>query len=117
MSEGYLPAAVRERHIPSLEVAVVLNFASPHRILDPSNPNRATNYRGGWVVGLQSRHRLNEAVGARDFLIIRFTPIGAHLFLKIPMDLLADRAIELEKINRPWARQFENRVEAARRNT
>jgi AraC-like DNA-binding protein len=114
VSEGYLPTAVREWHIPSLEVAVVLNFASPHRVLSASDPKRATNYRSGWVVGLQSRHRLTEAVGARDFIVIRFTPIGAHLVLKVPMGLLADRTIELEEIDGPWARMFESLVEATR---
>ena len=81
--------AVREWHIPSLEVAVVLNFAAPHRMLDASE--RATDFRGAWVVGLHSRHRITEAAGARDFIIIRFTPIGAHLFLKMPMSLVTDR--------------------------
>ena len=114
VSEGYIPAALREWHIPILEAAVVLNFASPHRALDASDPERATNYRSGWVVGLHSRHRLTEAAGERDFIIIRFTPIGAHLILKTPMDLLADRTIELEEIDGRWARQFENRVQATR---
>jgi len=112
VSEGYLPTAVREWHVPSLEVAVVLNFASPHRMLDASDPKNATAYRGGFVVGLQSRHRLTEAVGARDFIVIRFTPIGAHLFLKTPMNLLADRTIELEEIDGRLAQRFENRVRA-----
>jgi hypothetical protein len=67
VSEGYSLAAVREWHMPSLEVAVVLNFASPHRILDTSEPKRATDYRRRWVGGLHSRHRLTWAVGARDF--------------------------------------------------
>ena len=114
MSEGYLPTALREWHIPSLEVAVVLNFASPHRVLNNSDPKQATEYRSGLVVGLQRRHRLTEAVGARDFIVIRFTPIGAHLFLKVPMGLIADRTIELEEIDGPWARLFENRVQATR---
>jgi AraC-like DNA-binding protein len=114
VSEGYLPTGVREWHMPSLEVAVVLNFASPHRILDTSEPKRATEYRSGWVVGPHSRHRLTEALGARDFVVIRFTPIGAHLFLKMPMGLLADRTIELEQIDGPLARVFQNRVEATR---
>jgi AraC-like DNA-binding protein len=114
VSEGYLPTAVREWHMPSLEVAVVLNFASPHRILNASDPKNATDYRRGWVVGLQSRHRLTEAVGARDFMVIRFSPIGAHLFLKVPMDLLRDRTIEWEEIDGPLARLFEHRLKATR---
>src|SRR5581483_3602165 len=114
VSEGYLPTAIAEWHVPSLEVAVVLNFASPHRLLDCSNPKRATEFRSGWVAGLQTRHRITEAVGDRDFLVIRFTPIGAHLFLKTPMNLLADDTIDLEDIEAPFARFFMNAVGAAR---
>jgi len=114
VSHGHIPTAVREWHIPSLEVAVVLNFASPHRVLNASDATRATDYRGGFVVGLQSRHRLTEAVGARDFIVIRFTPVGAHLFLNVPMGLLADRTIELDEINGPLARLLENRVQTTR---
>ena len=91
----------------------MLNFASPHRLLDSSDPKRATEFRSGWVAGLQTRHRLTEAVGDRDFLVIRFTPIGAHLFLKTPMNLLADRTIELEEIEAPFTTSFENAVESA----
>jgi len=114
VSEGYLPTAVREWHVPSLEVSVVLNFASPHRLLDTSEPKRVTDCRTGWVVGLHSRHRLTEAVGARDFIVIRFTPIGAHLFLKTPMGLLTDHTIELKEIDGPLARLVDNRVKATR---
>lgn len=114
VSEGYLPAAVREWHIPSVEVALVLNLAAPHRILNTSDPELATQLSGGFVVGLQSRHRITEAVGARDFVVIRFTPVGAHLFLNIPMSLLRDRTIELEEIDGRLARLLEDRVQATR---
>jgi AraC-like DNA-binding protein len=113
-SEGYIPSALQERHLPSLEVAIVLNFASPHRTLDTSESKRVTEYRSAWVVGLQSHHQLSEAVGARDFMIIRFTPIGAHLFLNTPMDLLTDRRVELEEIEGPLARLLTTRVKESR---
>jgi AraC-like DNA-binding protein len=113
-SEGYIPSALLERHMPALEVAIVLNFASPHRTLDLSDPKRVTEHQSAWVVGLQSRHQLSEALGARDFMIIRFTPIGAHLFLKTPMDLLTDRRIGLEEIDGPLARLMTTRVQGTR---
>lgn len=112
-SEGCLPKLLIERHIPSLEVAIILNFASPHRTLDTSDPNQVTEHRGAWVVGLQNHHRLCEAVGERDFMVIRFNPIGAHLFLRTPMDLLVDRKVELEEIDGPFARWFTSRVQGA----
>jgi AraC-like DNA-binding protein len=113
-SEGYIPTSLHERHMPSLEVAIVLNFASPHRTLDTSDPKRVTEHRSAWVVGLQSRHQLSEAVGERDFMVIRFTPIGGHLFLKTPMDLLTDRRVALEEIDGPLARLLTTRVRGTR---
>lgn len=103
-SEGYLPVALRERRLPSTEVAILVNFGSPHRMLDVANPDRATNYPNAWVVGLHDTYQLGEAVGARRFMVVRFTPIGAHLFLRVPMDMLANRAVELEQIDPPIAR-------------
>jgi AraC-like DNA-binding protein len=103
-SEGFLPKPLHERHLPSLEVAIVLNFAAPHRIIDPSDPRRATEHRRAWVVALQRRHQLREACGARDFVVIRLTPIGAQMLLRTPMHLLTDRTLALEEIDRGFAR-------------
>jgi hypothetical protein len=66
-SQGFLPRPLYERHLPSREVAIFLNFAAPHRIVDPSAPTRATEHRSAWIVALQHRHQLREACGARDF--------------------------------------------------
>jgi AraC-like DNA-binding protein len=112
-SEGYLPAALRERRLPSAEIAMLINFGPPHRRLDAADPNRSTNYQNAWVVGLHDSYQLSEAVGARRFMVIRFTPIGAHLFLKIPMDTLANRAVELDQIDLPIARRLLSRLKAA----
>lgn len=112
-SDGFLPRPLHERHLPSLEVAIVLNFAEPHRIIDPSDPNRATEHRRAWVVALQHRHQLREVFGARDFMVVRFTPIGAQMLLRTPMDLLTDRIPALEEIDRPFARLLTAHAEAA----
>lgn len=112
-SEGYLPAALRERSLPSAEIAMLVNFGSPHRTLDVADPHRSTNHQNAWIVGLHDSYQLSEAVGARRFMVIRFTPIGAHLFLKIPMETLANRTVELEQIDFPIARFLLNRLKAA----
>lgn len=90
-SESFLPRPLHERHLPLREVAIVLNFAAPHRIIDPSDPKRTTEHRNAWIVALQHRHQIREAFGARDFMVIRFTPIGAQMLLGVPMDLLTNR--------------------------
>src|SRR5215472_12144817 len=98
-SEGFLPIPLHERHLPSREVAIVLNFAAPHRTIDPSDARRTTEHRSAWIIALQHRHQIREAFGARDFMVIRFTPIGAQMFLAVPMDLLTDRTVALEDVD------------------
>jgi AraC-like DNA-binding protein len=112
-SEGFLPRPLQERHLPSLEVAIVLNFAAPHRIIDPADPTRITVHRSAWVVALQHRHQLREVFGARDFMVVRLTPVGAQMLLQTPMDLLTDRLLALEEIDRPFARLLTAHAEAA----
>jgi AraC-like DNA-binding protein len=103
-SEGFLPRPLHERHLPSREVAIVLNFAAPHRIIQLSEPNRTTELKSAWIVALQHRHHIREALGARDFMVIRLTPIGAQMLLGTPMDLLTDRTLALEDIDRRFSR-------------
>jgi AraC-like DNA-binding protein len=112
-SEGFLPRPLHERYLPSLEVAIVLNFAAPHRIIDGADPKRTTEHRNAWIVALQRRHQIREALGERDFMVIRLTPIGAQMLIQTPMDLLADRILALEETDRPFARLLTAQAEAA----
>jgi AraC-like DNA-binding protein len=98
-SEGFLPRPLRERHLPSREVAIVLNFADPHRTINPSPPKRITEHRKAWIVALQHGHQIREAVGSRDFMVIRLTPVGAQMLLRTPMNLLTGRAPALEDVD------------------
>ena len=112
-SEGFLPGPLQERHLPFGEVAIVLNRAAPHRVIDPSDPRRSTEHRNAWIVALQHRHHIREACGARDFMVIRLTPIGAHMLLGMPMDLLTDRMLALEDVDSRLSRLLTSRAEAA----
>src|SRR5262249_5926141 len=112
-SEGFLPRPLHEPRLPLREVAIVLNFAAPHRIIDPSDPKRITEHRNAWIVALQHRHQIGEAFGARDFMVIRFTPIGAQTLLGAPMDLLTDRTLALEAVDSRFSRLLTSHAEAA----
>jgi hypothetical protein len=98
-SEGFLPRPLHERHLPLREVAIVLNFAAPHRTIDALDPKRTTEHRNAWIVALQHRHQIHEAFGTRDFMVIRLTPIGAQMLLGTPMDMLTDRTLALEDVD------------------
>jgi AraC-like DNA-binding protein len=94
-------------------VAIVLNFAAPHRIIDPSDPKRTTEHGSAWIVGLQQRHQIREASGTRDFMVIRLTPIGAQMLLGTPMDLLTNRVLALEDVDTRFSRLLTGLAEAA----
>lgn len=64
-SEGYVPITLRERHLPSAEAALLVNFGPPRRTLDVADPNRWTTYRKAWVVGLYDHALLGHGSGSR----------------------------------------------------
>ena len=111
-SESFLPSPLHERHLPSREVAIVLNFGAPHRIIEASGPTRTTEYRSAWISALQHRHQIREAFGARDFMVIRLSPIGARMLLGTPMDLLTDRTLALEDVDSRLSRLLTRHAEA-----
>ena len=112
-SSSSLRTPVLEYHVPSTEVSLLLNFGAPHRRLDTVGSGEWTARDGAWIVGLHNRHQLTEAVGERQFMIVRFTPIGAHLFLGLPMHAIANQAIDLELIDPVLARAVVSRAAAA----
>jgi AraC-like DNA-binding protein len=94
------------------EVVIVLNFAAPHRTIDPSDPKHTTEHRKDWIVALSHRYQIREAVGDRDFMVIRLSPIGAQMLLGTPMDLLADRTLALEDVDSRLSRLLRSHAEA-----
>lgn len=106
-TSSLLPAPLSERHVPALEVPLFFNFGEVHRYTDGTRD-------GVWVVGLHDRHRLTEAVGERRFMVVRFTPMGAHLFLGLPMHTIVNEAVDLHAIDPALARQLWSRVGVAR---
>jgi AraC-like DNA-binding protein len=113
-SSSKLCVPVRERHLPSAEVPLLINFGAPHRSLNAVDAGEWTTRDGAWVVGLHTRHQLTQAAGERHFMVVRFTPIGAHLFLRLPMDLIANEALDVGAIDPALARVLMRRVGLAR---
>jgi len=112
-SSSKLRTPVQERHIASTEVPLLLNFGAPHRRLAAVGSGEWIARDGVWVVGLHNRHQLTKAVGERQFMVVRFTPLGAHLFLGLPMHLIANQAVDLELIDPALARVLLSRIVAA----
>ena len=113
-STSRLPCPVRERLLPSAEVPLLLNFGAPHRALEDPATSAWASRDGAWVVGLQDRPQLSEAVGERDFMIVGFTPLGAHHFLRTPMHLVRRQAVDLAALDARLSAEVMGRVGVAR---
>jgi AraC-like DNA-binding protein len=113
-SSSHLRMPVQERHLPSIEVPLLLNFGAPHRRLDALSSDEWTARDGVWIVGLHNRHQRTQAAGERHFMVVRFTPIGAHLFLGLPMHVITNEALDLALIDPALARALVSRVGLAR---
>jgi AraC-like DNA-binding protein len=105
---------VWERHLPTAEVPMVLNFGASHTRVDAPSDGGPQRLDHAWVTGLQTRHHLSEAIGDRRFMVVRFTPLGAHLFFRLSMDSLTDRAVLLEQIDPEIASLVSDHVMVAR---
>jgi AraC-like DNA-binding protein len=104
----------RERHLPGAEVPMILNFGASHTRQDARSGSAPQRLDHAWVTGLQTHHHLSEAIGERRFMVVRFTPLGAHLFFHLSMDSLTDRAIPLEQVDPRIASLVSDHVMVAR---
>jgi len=111
-SASQLRTPVQARLLPAAEVPLLVNFGTPHRHLDAAGSGEWTARDGAWVVGLHTRHQLATAKGERHFMIVRFTPLGAHLFLGLPMHAIANQTVDLDRIDPTLARVVISRAGA-----
>lgn len=113
-SSSELPKPLFERHLPSTEVALLLNFGAPHRRSDGNAVGLWRDHDGAFVMGLHEEPQRSEAFGERHFMVARFTPVGAHLLLGLPMHELASGTISLADIDPAFARCVMGSVGAAK---
>ncbi len=98
-TSSWLQRPVRERHLPVAEVPLILNFGASHTRLHARPGGASQRLDHAWVTGLQTRFHVSHAVGERRFMVVRFTPLGAHIFLRLSMDSLTDRSVPLLEID------------------
>ncbi len=97
---------LRRREVPSGDVVLIVNFGPALRLIDPREPTAPAVYRNAFVAGLHESYVLTESTGRSDGMQVNFTPIGAHLFLGLPMDALANRAVEFDDLPGTMARRL-----------
>jgi AraC-like DNA-binding protein len=91
----------REKILPSGTIEVMLNFGSPHRLIDPAEEHRFSLMRHSWVAGFQTGYLLNEPIAETLMLGVRFKPGGAYPFFDLPIAELSNAVIDLDLI---WGR-------------
>jgi AraC-like DNA-binding protein len=92
------PGGIRRREVPSSIVPFIVNLGPPFAMIDPGNPSGPGRRVGSFVAGLHDRYALVDSPRHSTCLQVNFTPIGAYLFLGLPMDSLSNKVIELDDI-------------------
>lgn len=102
---------LQRREFPAPQAVVIFEFGPPIRILDHDDEARSCRYQGGFVAGLDDSYTLTEHDGFQHGLQVNFTPIGARLFLGVPMAELTGRVVALGDLFDAEARRFARQLE------
>lgn len=98
--EGYEESAstgpVLRQEVPYAHVPLIFNLGPRWRLADTAAG--PCEVRDSFVAGLHESSTFVAAEGPATCLQVDFTPIGAHLFLGVPMHELANRVLDLEDV-------------------
>jgi len=92
------PGFMRRMETPSSVVVLIIGLGSKLRVIDPRDVVESTAQYAIFVAGLHDSYVLTESRGMWQGIQVNFTPIGAHLFLGLPMHTLTNRVVELDDI-------------------
>ena len=96
-TETGAPNGVLRQEVPSTRVPLIVNFGAPWR-LSGSGGAAESARRDSFLAGLYESSTFVVAEGPAACIQVDFTPIGAHLFLGVPMHELANRVVEVEDL-------------------
>ena len=106
-------AAGRRMQIPHPDVVLVIGLGATLRVVDPRRPADARIDRLAFTAGVHDAYVFTESTQPTRGLQVNFTPIGAHLLFRVPMDLLANRVVELDDLFGVEARRLAERLHEA----
>lgn len=92
------PGGVRRREFPGAQVVVIFEFGDPVRVSQPGSRPRVSCFRGGFVAGLDGLYAETEHDGFQSGLQVNMTPVGARLFLGLPMSELTGRVVSVRDL-------------------
>jgi AraC-like DNA-binding protein len=89
---------VRRREVPMCAIPFIVNFGATFRQIDPSRPTDPPRRLGSFVAGMYDSFVIIESQGDSCCVQINFTPIGARLFLQLPLWELSNQSIGLDDL-------------------
>lgn len=98
--DGYVQRAADfegRMEVPSTAVPLIINFGANYIVSGPGIISGPAAY-GSFMAGMVDQHVIVESTGLSNGMQVHFTPIGAHLFLGMPMSELTNRAVSIEDI-------------------
>lgn len=112
--EGYVETAaalpIRRREVPWPGAVLIINFGPAFRITDPRIAAGPADYRS-FLAGVHDSYVVTESTGLSYCMQVNFTPIGAHLFFRLPMDAIANRVVHLEDVIGPDAGRLQEKLQ------
>ncbi len=111
--EGFVEHATgfgSRMEIPSAIVPVIINFGAEYIVARPGNVAGSVRV-GSFVAGLAERHVFVESTGLGNGMQVNFTPIGAHLFLGVPMHELTGHTVAFDDVFGPADRRIVAQLE------
>jgi AraC-like DNA-binding protein len=111
--EGYVERAAdfdRRMEVPSTTIPLILNFGANYVVSGPGNVAGPAEY-GSFVAGMVDAHVIVESTGLNHGMQVNFTPIGARLFLGMPVDEITNRTVRLDDMFGAMDRRIVARLE------
>jgi AraC-like DNA-binding protein len=113
--EGYVetgaPDPPLRQQVPTTSLPLIVNFGAPWRVA--SSATGSTDTHDSFFAGLGERSSFVAAAGPASCMQVNFTPLGAHVFLGLPMHELANRIVPLDDVLPRTVRGLGARIEAA----
>lgn len=99
--------------LPNGAVQLMINFGTPHRVLQ-TNGRAVDRYcRAAWIAGLQDGPLEIESPPVSDLFAIRFRPGGAHAVLPLPLHAVTNDVVEADDVLRTAVTELRERLALA----
>lgn len=103
-----------EAIVPNGAIELMINFGPLQEVIGHGDRVLDQTYRHAWVAGIQDRRLVHRSASGSDHIAVRFRPAGAHAFLPLRMDEIANQVIDLDLLLGNEAMALRDRLGEAR---